>query len=78
MLDWSFFKPSFYRFQSEQSDETNGFPLGRENVIKIKSERIVAVISDRTWKYQKLSSDPNVMKPESKLQNANSREIYFG
>ena len=62
MLDWSFFQPSFYRFQIEQSDETNGFPLGRENVIKIKSERIVAVISDWTWKYQKLSSVPNVMK----------------
>ena len=46
MLDWSFFQPSFYRFQIEQSDETNGFPLGRENVIKIKSERIVALISD--------------------------------
>ena len=46
MLDWSFFQPSFYRFQSEQSDETNGFPLGQENVIKKKSERIVAVISD--------------------------------
>ena len=40
----------------------NGFPLGRKNVIKIKSERIVAVISDWTWKYQKRSSDPNVMK----------------
>ena len=26
--------------------ETNGFPLGRENVIKINSEQIVAIISD--------------------------------
>ena len=40
----------------------NGFPSGWENVIKIKSEQIVAVISDWIWKYQKLSSDTNAIK----------------
>ena len=36
MLDWSFFRPSFYGFQSEQSDETNDSPLGRENCYQNK------------------------------------------
>ena len=62
MSEWSFFQPSFYGFQSGWSSETNGFPLGQENVIEINSEQMVAIISNWIWKFQKLSSEPNILK----------------
>ena len=46
-------------------------------VIKIKSERIVAVISDWTWKYQKLSSDPNVIKAEKQTSKCKQQGKLF-
>ena len=44
----------------KQQNMIIGFPLGQKDVIKINSKQLVAIIFDQTWKYQKLSMDPNI------------------